>query len=122
VQPELIAPLAPILAPIVALSPPGPRVRTVLLQTSRSPEFRRQYLSAFDAALKYRMSPVTVTKWVHEGRLSSVRVRQGRLFVDRRELAGFIKNLPKPGTKTLAKVLRHRRMMALRRLRRRLCS
>jgi predicted site-specific integrase-resolvase len=86
---------------------------------SRSPEFRREYLSAFDAALKYRMSPVTVTKWVHEGRLSAVRVRQGRLFVERRELAAFVKQLPNPGTKTRAKVRKHRRLMALRRLGRR---
>jgi hypothetical protein len=92
----------------------------VLWTVNRSAEFRRQYLSAFDAALKYRMSPVTVPKWVHDGRLSAVRVRQGRLFVDRRELAAFVKQLPKPGTKKRAKALRHRRMMARRRLRRRM--
>ncbi len=105
------------LAPILPLSP-GARVRTVLLQTSRSPEFRRHYLSAFDAALKYHVSPVTGTRWVHEGRLSAARVRQGRIFVDRRELAAFLKTLPKPGQKTRANVRKHRRLMARRRSRR----
>ncbi len=77
------------LAPIVALSPPGMRVRTVLWRVSLSAEFRRHYWSALEVALKY-VSPATVTRWVHDGRLSAVRLRQGRLFVDRRELAAFV--------------------------------
>jgi excisionase family DNA binding protein len=112
VQPEPIP-----LAPIVALNQPDARVRTVLLKTSRSPEFRRQYLSSFEVALRLHVGPETVRKWVHQGELSAVRVRQGRLFVDRRGLAAFVKQLPKPATKTRAKVLTHRRMMARRRLR-----
>ena len=83
------------LAPVVELK--ARRVRTVLLQTSRSLDFRRQYLSAFEAALKYHASTVTVTRCVHEGRLSAVRVRQGRLFVDRRELAASRSRGPRRG-------------------------
>ena len=93
-------------------------MRAVPWKVSRSAELRRQYRSAFEIAVKLHVGPETVRKWVHQGELSAVRVRQGRLFVDRRELAAFVKRLPKPGTKTRAKVLKHRRM-TLRRLRRR---
>lgn len=40
------------------------------------------------------MGPETVRKWIHQGELSAVGVRQGRLFVDRRELAALVKRTP----------------------------
>jgi excisionase family DNA binding protein len=83
-----------VLAPILPLSPAA-RVRTVLLMASRSAEFRRRYLSSFEVAPKLRVNPETVRKWIQQGELSGLRVRQGRLFVDRRELAAFVKQLPK---------------------------
>jgi hypothetical protein len=88
------------------------------VKVSRSPEFHRQYGPALEASLKYRMSAETVRGWIHQGKLSAVRVGPGgRLFVDRGELAAFLKTLPKPGTKNRARLLRHIRMMALKRLR-----
>jgi hypothetical protein len=39
---------------------PAPRIRQLPWTMSRSPEFRRQYCSAVEAALKYRMSAETV--------------------------------------------------------------
>lgn len=104
------------LASIVPLSP-ACRIRTVLWKETQSAEFRRKYWSSFEVALKLHVGPETVRKWIHQGELSAVRVRQGRVFVDRLELAAFVKRLPKPGTKTRAKVLKHRRMMARRRRR-----
>jgi hypothetical protein len=91
------------------------RIRRVSLKVSRSPEFRRQYCSALEAALKYHMAAGTILKWVHEGKLAAARVGPGgRLFVDRRQLAAFLDRLPKPGTKTPPRRLKHRRIMALR--------
>jgi excisionase family DNA binding protein len=106
------------LAPVLPLSPARRTIWTVLWKESLSAEFRRQYWSSFEVAVKLHVGPETVRKWIYQGELSAVRVRQGRLFVDRRELAAFVKQLPKPGTKTRAKILKHRRMMAIRRLRR----
>jgi hypothetical protein len=125
VEAELI-PLAPTEAPMVVLSQPvfwplepaGRRIPRVLINVSRSADFRRLYCSALEAALEHLISPETVRKWVHEGKLAAVRAGAGgRLFVDRHELAAFLKTLPKPGTKTPARLLKHIRMMARRRLR-----
>ena len=102
------------LVPIVAL-PPARRVRRVPWKATQSREFRRQYSTTGEAALKYRMASATVAQWIHAGRLAAVRAGPW-WFVDRRELAAFLKTLPKPGTKTRAKILGHRRLMVLRRL------
>jgi hypothetical protein len=42
----------------------------------------------------------------------------GRLFIDRQELAAFLKTLPKPGTKIRASLRKHQRLMRQRRMRR----
>jgi hypothetical protein len=76
---------------------PSGRVRRVLLNVSRSADFRRHYCSMLEASLKYHMSAQTVRGWIHQGKLAAVRVGLGgRLFVDRQELAAFLKTLPKP--------------------------
>jgi len=117
VQPELVSP-APTLAPIVALNQPAARVRRVPWKLSQSPEFRRRFMTTGEAVLKYRMASSTVTQWIHQGRLSAVRAGLW-WFIDRRELAAFIRQLPKPSTKARAKARKHQRMMRRRRLRRR---
>lgn len=107
-----------VLAPILPLGQPTTRVRRVVWTLSQSADFRRQYWSTGEAALRHRMSSATVVRWIRDGRLAAVRAGP-RLFVDRREFAAFVKQLPKPGTRTRAKVRKHQRMMTLRRLRRR---
>ena len=107
-----------VLAAILPLSQPAARLRIVPWKVSRSRDFLRQYWSTGEAALKYRMSAATINRWIRVGRLAAVRSGP-RLFVDRREFAAFVKQLPKPGTKTRAKLLKHQRKMARRRLRRR---
>jgi hypothetical protein len=77
----------------------------------------QHYLSTFDIAVRHHMADETVRKWINQGRLSAVRIGWGgRLFVDRRELVAFLKQLPKPGTKNRERRLKHRRMMMQRRL------
>jgi excisionase family DNA binding protein len=107
------------LASIVPLSQPQTRVRTVLWKVAQSSEFRRRYQSTFEVAVKLHVGPETVRKWIDQGELSAVRLRQGRMFVDRNELTAFVKQLPRPGTRRRAKVRKHRRLMAWRRSHRR---
>lgn len=92
-QPELVR-LAPTLAPIVVLHP-ARRVRRVPWKLSQSREFRRRYMTAGEAALKHRMASATVVHWIHQGKLAAVRAGAW-WFVDRRERAAFVKQLPKP--------------------------
>lgn len=66
-----------VLAPILPLSQPTPKLRIVPWKVSRFKEFLRQYLSALEAALKYRMAAETVRRRIHEGKLAAVRTRQG---------------------------------------------
>lgn len=59
----------------------------------------------------------TVRKWVSDRGLPAVQLGDtGRLWIDRRDLATFLKTLPKPGTKTRARELRRRRLAARKRM------